>query len=70
MKVHPDRICAHCAQPMRGMASLTRDGEHHWLCHPDEGMDCYHLVTVWRHEPTTKCARCADPKEAPWVLPV
>lgn len=41
--------CTHCARPMRGNAGLTLDGVHHPLCHPDEGMDCYRLVTVYHH---------------------
>lgn len=40
------RICGHCRQPMRGYASAHGT----WLCHPDDGMDCYRLVTVYRHE--------------------
>jgi hypothetical protein len=39
------RICGHCEQPMRGMASKGDT----WLCHPDEGIDCYRLVTVYGH---------------------
>ncbi len=43
------RKCSHCGEPMKGMASISQDGETHWLCHPDFGMDCYRLVTVRGH---------------------
>ena len=49
------RICAHCGGPMRGVASLTRDGEQHWLCHPDDGIDCYFRVTVLGHALDCAC---------------
>lgn len=35
--------CAHCARPQSGYASVGVQP----LCHPDEGMDCYRLVTVY-----------------------
>lgn len=38
-------ICAHCSEPMRGRASFNGLP----LCHPDKGVDCYHLVTVYGH---------------------
>ena len=48
--VHPDKPCAHCGQPMRGFGYLGRAGEpDRFLCHPDTGPDCYHLVTVYDH---------------------
>lgn len=46
------RICAHCGGPMRGYASA---GDA-WLCHPDSGIDCYHLVTLYGHP--APCAAC------------
>jgi hypothetical protein len=46
--------CSHCGEPMRGLAGLTVEGVHYRLCHPDEGMDCYRLVTVYRH-PAKDC---------------
>lgn len=27
--------------------SIHKDGVNYPLCHPDEGLDCYHLVTVY-----------------------
>jgi hypothetical protein len=39
------RICGHCQRPMRGHASTGGV----WLCHPDDGMDCYTLVTLYGH---------------------
>ena len=46
------RTCSHCLRPMRGHASVNDD----WLCHPDDGMDCYHLVTVYKHK--MPCPEC------------
>jgi len=47
-------ICSHCKQPQRGAASVGEDK----LCHPDEGMDCYHLVTLFKHSmPCWSCIR-------------
>lgn len=51
-----ERICAHCERPMRGMASA---GDA-WLCHPDYGVDCYHLVTLYGHK--MPCDRLEDEK--------
>ena len=45
--------CGHCCGPMLGYAKA--EGKH--LCHPDEGMDCYHLVTVYRH--LMPCPECS-----------
>lgn len=61
-----DRFCAHCGNRMRGVASKTVRGRTYWLCHPDEGMDCYRLVTLYHHELNTACAKCADPKGHTW----
>lgn len=43
-------ICAHCGNEQQGYASVHKGGVNYPLCHPDEGLDCYHLVTVY-HEP-------------------
>jgi hypothetical protein len=49
-------ICAHCRRPQVGRASLsTEDGLFH-LCHPNEGMDCYVLVTRDLHEYDGSCS--------------
>ena len=48
------RLCGHCRQPMRGYAQL---GDI-WLCHPDEGLDCYRLVTLYGHP--VPCFPCAS----------
>jgi hypothetical protein len=42
-------ICGHCHKAQRGFASVTVDGDSVPLCHPDDGPDCYHLVTVYHH---------------------
>lgn len=65
-----NRICAHCANPMRGLASMTISGKHLWLCHPDEGLDCYRLVNVYGHEPTADCAKCTEAKEISCPAPL
>ena len=48
------RICGHCREEMRGFASAGDT----WLCHPDEGLDCYRLVTVYKH--AMPCFPCAS----------
>jgi hypothetical protein len=53
----PGAICGHCGEPQRGYASL-------WgipLCHPDEGLDCYRLVTVHGHGAPCLTQPCYDP---------
>ena len=45
-------ICGHCLRDQRGYATMNGMP----LCHPDEGMDCYHLVTVWGHD--FRCEYC------------
>lgn len=41
---HPEpKICAHCGNSLRGYGSVNSS----YLCHPDVGMDCYRLVTVY-----------------------
>lgn len=58
--------CAHCVRPQRGYAAVNS----HPLCHPDEGLDCYRLVTIYGHE--MPCRTCqnrlnSDPKwESQW----
>lgn len=37
--------CWHCGQPAQGYATAGKAR----LCHPDDGMDCYRLVTVYKH---------------------
>jgi hypothetical protein len=47
-------ICAHCHGIMRGLASVGPEP----VCHPDSGLDCYRLVTVYRHG--LHCHTCMD----------
>ncbi|TDC34205.1 hypothetical protein E1211_17815 [Micromonospora sp. 15K316] len=49
-----ERICGHCRTPMRGYARL---GDI-WLCHPDDGLDCYRMVTLYGHG--APCFPCAS----------
>jgi hypothetical protein len=61
-------ICTHCGEPQRGSAGVQRSDGYYPLCHPDDGMDCYRLVTVYQHV-LTNCAVCA-PRAQPltqWV---
>ena len=46
--------CQHCWGPVKGHASVN--GQK--LCHPDFGLDCYHLATVYGHE--MPCPQCVD----------
>ena len=41
-------ICAHCGRPQRGSAAIFIDQVEYPLCHPAAGLDCYHLVTVYK----------------------
>lgn len=44
------KACAHCGKRFEVGGSLFRDGVDYSLCHPDEGLDCYRLVTVYGEE--------------------
>lgn len=49
--------CKHCGGRQRGYATVG-DAK---VCHPDDGMDCYRLVTVYGHQmPCETCAGIAD----------
>ena len=39
------KLCGHCGKPPVGFAQANNVS----LCHPDVGLDCYALVTVYRH---------------------
>lgn len=47
-------LCAHCLLEPRGYATGGDDR----LCHPDTGIDCYRLVTVYHHP--TPCQHCHE----------
>lgn len=52
-EIRPElRICGHCCEVMRGYASLGDT----WLCHPDDGLDCYTAVTLHKHG--MRCTIC------------
>ena len=53
-----DPWCSHCGARMRGSAAIIEGAKHYNLCHPDEGMDCYRLVTIYKH-PVRDCP-CVD----------
>ena len=38
--------CGHCGLPVVGYGT-AHDAK---LCHPDFGLDCYHLVTLYHHQ--------------------
>lgn len=44
------KVCAHCGKRFKVGGSLYTGGVDYPLCHPDEGLDCYHLVTVHGEE--------------------
>lgn len=46
--------CTHCGNQQRGSAGMDLHGTYYPLCHPDAGMDCYRLVTVYQH-PAVDC---------------
>lgn len=50
--------CAHCLGPQVGSASVAGQS----LCHPDGGLDCYRLVTVYHHD-----MPCAESPCPGWV---
>lgn len=44
--------CGHCERDLAGngpFAIIYMKDKIISLCHPDGGMDCYHLVTVYHH---------------------
>lgn len=41
------KTCAHCGNQFDIGGSLYLDGVDYPVCHPDEGQDCYRLVTVY-----------------------
>lgn len=38
-------VCGHCGGPQVGYAAVHGTP----VCHPDDGLDCYMLVTTWGH---------------------
>jgi len=57
------QTCGHCLKPARGYARA----EGARLCHPDEGLDCYRLVTVYGH--SVPCGDCSPAGAAAFTLP-
>lgn len=51
-QAQPD--CAHCGLPVKGYGTFG-DAK---LCHPDIGLDCYHLVTLYRHQSPCEIPYC------------
>lgn len=51
-KIDHKQTCGHCMLEMRGFAAK---GDI-YLCHPDTGLDCYQLVTRYRH--SLNCQFC------------
>jgi hypothetical protein len=49
-----ERRCAHCGFELLGYASVGLD----LLCHPDFGIDCYRLVTIYHHD--IPCRTCHE----------
>lgn len=54
----PKPSCGHCGRVQDGYAAVGNTP----LCHPDEGMDCFKLVTLYGH--ATPCDTCT-PVTAP-----
>lgn len=59
------QLCAHCQRVQAGYGMVTvkdasgtiRDQP---LCHPDQGLDCYRLVTIYRHPMPCGCRGPSD----------
>ncbi len=49
-----NQTCAHCGLLIIGYGSVN-DAP---LCHPTTGLDCYHLVTLYRHSMPCDSAYC------------
>lgn len=58
--------CAHCGRVSDRLEAMVND---RWVCHPDTGMDCYRLVTVW-HEPIGARLPGAPFDGAPMPIPL
>jgi hypothetical protein len=41
-------FCKACGRPISGTATIN--GQYY--CHPDHGVDCYHLTTAWGWTPS------------------
>lgn len=55
----PEEVrCEHCSGIALGYATVTFDGKAYRVCHPDTGLDCYKLVTVYGHG--RWCFACTD----------
>jgi hypothetical protein len=52
MQLADSPLCGHCGQPVQGYGYAGGQA----LCHPHQGLDCYHLVTLYRHP--TPCGEC------------
>ena len=48
-------LCGHCGFERLGLASVNDQ----YLCHPDYGMNCYRLVTVYDHPMPCECCNNA-----------
>jgi hypothetical protein len=52
-------LCTHCGKPQVGAAGVQLNDQFFDLCHPDQGTDCYRLVTIYHH-PIVDCL-CMSP---------
>lgn len=50
--IYSRTFCAHCRRPDSDGHGMVGDQR---LCHPDYGMDCYKLVTVYHHPMPCDC---------------
>jgi hypothetical protein len=53
-----DKRCQHCSGIVIGHATVYFDDKSYPVCHPNTGLDCYKLVTIYNH--TRWCFPCTD----------
>lgn len=49
--------CEHCTGVVLGYATVYFDGKSYSVCHPNTGLDCYKLVTLYHHGSQCYCCR-------------
>lgn len=50
--------CVHCSGIVLGYSTLDVDNKTYRVCHPNTGLDCYKLMTVYSHD--RWCFACTD----------
>lgn len=55
-RANSGKTCAHCGDPQVGYAMAGGQP----LCHADFGLDCYRLVTVFKHPTPCDCTKGSE----------